>query len=274
MLKTTLIILAVLLGMGFLVWLGLQVKPAPFSPFAAGDGSIEYRPLPEGLPAPVERFYQQVYGQEIPVIESAVISGRALIKPMGNIRLPARFRFIHEAGQNYRHEIVVTFFGIPIMRVDETYIDGGSRLALPFGVVENEPNINQAANLGLWAESIWLPSLFLTDPRVSWQPFDAHTAVLVVPFEDQQERFIVRFNAETGLVDLFEAMRYKEADDAVKTLWISDAIRWGELDGRLVLLEGGLTWYDDRQPWANFTVEEIVYNQDVTAALREGSGGQ
>ena len=274
MIKTTAIILAVLLGVGFLVWLGLQIKPASFSPFAAGDGFIEYRPLPEGLPTPVERFYRQVYGEAIPLIESAVISGRAWIKPMGNIRLPARFRFIHEAGQNYRHEIVVTFFGLPIMRVDETYLDGQSRLALPFGVVENEPKINQAANLGLWAETIWFPALFLTDPRVSWQPFDEHTAVLVVPFNDQDERFVVRFNPNSGLVDLFEAMRYKAANDEVKTLWINDAIQWGELNGRIVLMEGGLTWYDDRRPWANFIVEEIVYNQDVTFALREGSDGQ
>ncbi len=274
MMKTTLIVLAVLLGVGFFMWLGLLIKPAPFSPFTEGDGLIEYQPLPAGLPAPVERFYCLVYGDEIPLIENAVISGRAWIKPMGNIRLPARFRFIHEAGQNYRHEIVVTFFGLPIMQVDETYLDGQARLALPFGVVENEPKINQAANLGLWAETIWLPSLFLTDPRVSWQPFDEHTAVLVVPFIDQEERFIVRFNPDTGLVDLFEGMRYKEADDALKTLWINDAIQWGELNGWIVLLEGGLTWYDDRLPWANFTVEEIVYNQDVSAALRMGSDGQ
>ena len=273
--KTTLMILfAVLFGVGFFAWLGLQVKPAPFSPFNTGDGLITYQPLPEGLPEPVERFYRQVYGEEIPLISSAVVSGRAWIKPMGNIRLPARFRFIHEAGQNYRHEMVVTFFGFPIMRVDEHYLDGHARLALPIGVVENEPKINQAANLGLWAETIWLPSLFLTDPRVSWQSFDEHTAVLVVPFNDQEERFIVRFNPITGMVDLFEAMRYKEADDQAKTLWINDAIQWNALNGHIVLVEAGLTWYDDRLPWANFSVEEIIYNQDVYDALRAGFDGQ
>lgn len=273
MMKTTLIIIALLVGVGFFTWLGLQVKPAPFSPFAAGDGLISYQPLPEGLPEPVERFYRQVYGEEIPIIESAVVSGRAWIKPMGNIRLPARFRFIHEAGQNYRHEMVVTFFGLPIMRVNEHYLDGQARLALPFGVVENEPKINQAANLGLWAETIWLPALFLTDPRVSWQPFDQHTAILVVPFDDQEERFIVRFNPHSGLVDLFEAMRYKEANDQAKTLWINDADQWGELNGHIALEAAGLTWYDDRLPWATFTVEEIIYNQDVYTALRAGWDG-
>ena len=38
-----------------------------------------------------------------------------------------------------RHDIDVTWFGVPILTVTETYLDGHARLALPFGVVENEP---------------------------------------------------------------------------------------------------------------------------------------
>jgi hypothetical protein len=44
--------------------------------------------------------------------------------------------------------------GIPAITVNEHYLDGHSRLELPFGTVENEPKIDMAANLGLWAESI------------------------------------------------------------------------------------------------------------------------
>ncbi len=57
-------------------------------------------PLPARLPAPVERFYRTVYGGEIPVIETAVIQGRGIMKPFMNIPIPARFVFVHTAGKD------------------------------------------------------------------------------------------------------------------------------------------------------------------------------
>jgi transposase InsO family protein len=52
----------------------------------------------------VERFYRVIYGHQIPVIESAVISGRAQMRLFG-ITFPGCFRFTHIAGQDYRHYI-------------------------------------------------------------------------------------------------------------------------------------------------------------------------
>ena len=262
-----LIVLAILIILVILAWISLRIKPKPFSTYPRQTPPLETVALPANLPAPVTRFYQQIYGNQVPVITSAVISGRAKMR-VGGLTFPGRFRFTHKAGQDYRHYIEATIYGFPILKVNESYLDGNSRLELPFGVTEDEPNVDQAANLGLWAESIWLPAIFITDPRVRWETVDAETALLFVPFGDAEETFVVRFESQTGLVHFFEAMRYKEAADETKTLWINEALGWGDVNGYSLPTQGAVTWQDEGTPWAVFTVEEIVFNVDVDEYIR------
>ncbi|HEY9089794.1 MAG TPA: DUF6544 family protein [Anaerolineaceae bacterium] len=263
-----LLILASIIGvMAVVIWAGLRVQPRPFAPVALQPGSIRVVPVPQDLPAPVQRFYATVYGSEMPVIESVVISGRAKIRPAGPFYLPARFRFTHLSGQGYRHYIEATFFGIPVFRVDERYVDGKTLFELPFGVTGDNPNSRQGANLGLWAETIWTPSVYLNDPRVRWEAVDEYTALLHVPFEGGSEQFVVRFDPATGLIRMMEAMRYKDEKSTAKVLWITDSREWGDLNGLLTLKVGALTWMDAGTPWAIFTVEDIQMNSDVREYL-------
>ncbi len=261
------ILVGILATLIFLGWLGLRIKPASFSAFPQQPPSLATIPLPDGLPAPVERFYRQIYGENVPVIESALISGRGRLRVKG-ITFPARFRFTHHAGKGYRHYIEATLFGLPLMKVNEHYLDGKSRLELPFGVLEDEPKVNQAANLGLWAESIWLPAILVTDPRVRWEPMDEVTALLVVPFCGTEERFAVRFDLQSGMLRLMESMRYKDASSTGKTLWLNEALSWDMVGEHTALIDSALTWFDERTPWAMFTVEEVIYNVDVQDYIR------
>lgn len=248
-------------------WLGLQVAPTPFSPLPQQQPELTTVPLPEGLPAPVERFYRRLYGERLPVIRSAVISGRAEIRPFG-LTLPARFRFIHLAGQGYRHYIEATWFGIPFMKVNERYVDGSASAEMPFGITESGPQQDQGANLGMWSESSWFPVILLTDPRVRWEPVDDVTALLVVPFEASEESYVVRFDPETGLPTFFEAMRYKGSQAQHKTLWLNQFMAWETLEGSLIPTVGAAIWLDDGRPWAVFIVEDIRFNIDVEETIQ------
>lgn len=239
-------ILGALSGFG---WVGLHAQPAPFPTIPQSSMPLETIPLPAGLPAPVERFYRMTYGERIPVIKTAVISGRGTMRPVAAITFPSRFRFIHDAGRGYRHYIETTVFGMPVMKVNEYYVDGKERMELPWGVSENNTKLDQGGNLGMWAEILqWLPAVLLTDSRVRWEPVDDVTALLVVPFGAEQERFVVRFDPVRGGVCYSEIMRYKNGTGD-KMLWINGA------------------WFDEGRPWAVWNVEDVVYNVDVDTSL-------
>jgi hypothetical protein len=260
--RTITIIGIVVIGLLALIWIGLQMTPSRFPSYPEQAPAVKKVPLPKDLPPPVERFYRQVFGDSVPVIESAVITGRATLRPVAGISVPARFRFTHIAGRDYRHYIEATIFGLPIMKVNERYLDSKALMEMPWGKYEG-PKLNQAANIGMWAESAWLPSLFITDLRVHWEPVDDVTALLVVPFEDKHERFLVRFDPHTGLLQMMEAMRYREWNSEQKTLWINDILAWSAIGGYTIPATGSVTWFDQGKPWAVFTVEDVVYNVNV-----------
>jgi hypothetical protein len=262
--KIILIIASVLAILLFLGWLGLKIKPAAFSPFPGDSPSLKTISLPDGLPAPVERFYRTIYGDAILVIDTVVIKGRAEISPFG-IKFPARFIFVHNAGKDYRHYIEATFFGLPFMKVNESFVDGNSHFELPIGTYDNDPSITQGAVLGLWAEASWFPAVYLTDPRAHWEPVDDKTALLYVPFGDKEENFVVRFNPETNLIDMMEAMRCRDAGQELhKILWITKNVDGKNIDGSKLSAIGSATWLDQGKPWAVFTLEEVKYNVDVS----------
>ena len=268
--KMLLIILSALAVLFLLGWLGLQIKPRSFLPYPEQTPELKTIPLPEGLPAPVERFYKTVYGDEIPVIETAVLKGRGVIAPFG-LKMPARFVFVHNAGQDYRHYIEATWFGMPLMKVNERYLEGKSLFELPVGdPIVDDPSTNQGANLGIWAEAGWFPSIWITDPRVRWEPVDASTALMYVPFEEMEENFVMRFSPETGLLDSMEAMRYRDAGpQAKKILWITRNVPSRKIAGTQIDTVGTATWLDQGIPWATFTLEEVNYNVDVSEYIRQ-----
>lgn len=268
--KTILILLCVLVIVLLLGWLGLQFKPRSFAPFPHETPELKTIPLPAGLPAPVERFYKTVYGDQVPVVETAVIKGRAVISPFG-VKFPAWFIFVHNAGRDYRHYIEATWFGIPFMKVNESYVDGHSLFALPIiGTLEDDPATSQGANLAVWAEAAWFPSIWATDPRVRWEAVDDHTALLFVPYGDIEENFVMRFNPDTHLLDSMEAMRYRDSGPgAKKILWITRSVAGPNIAGTNLSAVGSATWLDQGIPWAIFTLEEVKYNVDVTEYIRK-----
>lgn len=238
-----------------LLWDALQIKPTPFQIVPHSLVPPQTIPLPTGLPAPVERFYRLTYGERVPVIKTAILTGRGWMRLFG-ITFPVRFRFNYETGCNFRSYFELTLFGIPVMKANEYFVDGKLRAELPGGVEEGSQKLTQAANARMWIEHLyWLPAVLLTTPGVSWQPVDAVTALLVVPSAstsacaEGKEHLVVCFDPESGELRHVEAMRYKKASDSTKTLWVSGV------------------WFDEGKPWAAWNIEEVALNVAVNTSL-------
>lgn len=245
----------------FILWLGLQIKPRPFTMPDLPQAELKTVPIPENLPEPVSRFYGTVFKDQVPVIDTVVITGRGRMRPFG-IWLPTRFMMIHNAGRDYRHYFEATFFGVPFLKVNEGYVDGKSFFESPMGTYYDDPNTNQGANLALWAEGGWFPSLWVTDPRTRWQAVDDNTAILYVPFEAKVENFVIRFDPKTGLVDKMEAMRFRASTDQEKILWITNDVR---SENKPTISYA--TWLDSGKPWLALTIDEIKFNLDVSELI-------
>jgi hypothetical protein len=245
--KPVLVVAAAFAALALLGWLGLRIQPSPYPTFGEQAPPLEVRSLPAGLPAPVERFYRRAYGDHVPVITSAVVSGRGSMAPFG-VALPMRFRMFYVIGQAYRSEFEATFFGLPVMRAVETYIDGHGVGRTPAGTDEG-PWFDQALNVRIWCELLeWMPAALLDDPRVAWAPVDESMAILRVPFGSGQENIVARFDLETGALAYFEAMKGRTASET--QLWINGI------------------WFDQGKPWIKLNIEEMLFNVSVGDAIR------
>ncbi len=248
------------------LWMGLRVRPASFPAYGQLTPVLKTVPLPDDLPAPVARFFKASIGEHVPVIETAVITGRGTLRFMG-LTFQSRWRFTHRAGYDYRHYIETTIFGMPLFKVNERFVDGKSRMELPFGMVGEGPKTDTAANLGLWSEGVWLPSIFVTDPRVRWEGIDETTARLIVPFGTGEDYFTVQFDAESGLVRQLETMRWRDEKNAEKIRWTNQILGWKVFHGVKVPSPAAVIWGDQGFAWFVPEVEEIVYNVEVADYL-------
>jgi hypothetical protein len=249
-----------------LVVFGFRQPPAPLPPYTAQAAALTTIPLPAGLPAPVERYLRLTYGDQIPVYTSAVISGRGTVRFMG-ITMPTRLRFTHASGQDYRHYFETTFYGIPLLKVNESYLDGHTHFELPFAVEEDKPGTDGAANQGLWAETIFYPAYLVTDPRLRWQAVDDDTARLYVPFKGSEQEFTVEFDPATGLMTHIETLRYRDEKSGVLRWW-GDHIYGADQNGDPELQGFAVSWEDGGTPWLVVKVEDIVFNSDISTYIR------
>ena len=184
-LKIVLGVVGSLSALAALGWLGLQI-PSPVAPLqnepSQDLGTVR---VPETLPAPVRRYLQVALGDRSQRIESAVYWGRA--RANFGVWMPLRFQLYHRVGYDFRRDMQITWFGLPVLKALDQYVNGQGMTGL-VGKADSGARIDQGSNMILFAEGPLYPAIFVTDGRIRWVAIDETSAQLFFPLAPKKMR--------------------------------------------------------------------------------------
>jgi len=250
-------IVAVLLTIG---WLGFQIEPESFPPHPEKMKDAGTVDVPPDIPGPVKRYYEAAAGSHVPVIRSAVVWGKAKLRING-IWMPVRFKAYYLPGQAFLRNIEVTWFGKTILKVGDSYLNGEGVMKIEglLNMTETGEKIDQGQNLAMWGETVFMPSVVIADTRARWEAVDNDSARLIVPYGEQNDGLLYKFDKKTGLISNVSAQRYRGQDD-IKTPWLIEFNEWKFFHSVKIPVRFELIWEDEGSPWSYWTVEGVEYN--------------
>jgi hypothetical protein len=180
----------------------------------------------------------------------------------GFLRLPVTFWSEHRVGHSGLQLLAVTWFGIPVMRGRDIYMDGHGEMVIA-GRRAAGPEIDQGENLFVWSELVLAPSILVTCPGVRWEPVDDTNARLVVPFGDDEDDIVFSFDPSTALLRRARAMRYK-TPGSPKVGWQVEYLDWRQYTNGIFPSRLTVTWEDEQDPWFVLDVDGVAFNVPVT----------
>jgi hypothetical protein len=258
--KTALYILGGVVLLLLVAFGGLLVRPGRFPaptdmPGATGGErsrmSPRLVPIPDGLPAPVDRWLRADYPDGAPAYDTAYMRGRGVMR-IGPLELPFRHRVEYRPGEGFVRQMDLTWYGIAVLHGLDTFVGGRGRMVTPGGAFDG-PQIDQGANIANWLEATASPGTLLSDPRVRWEPIDDNSARLVVPLGDEEDSMVIGFDPVTGEPTTARAKRFRGASDGEKSEWLVEMRDRKRVNGGVrVSSTIDATWVGDARPWATF----------------------
>jgi len=252
------------LALGGAGWLGLRISPRGRRATAEATRDLGTVAPPRDLPAPIRKHIEVTCGDRPPRIATAAAWGTARMR-VGPVWLPLRFRTYFVAGRHFARHMEVTWFGMPVFRGLDTYLNGEGAMTIGNTKIRG-PEIDQAANLALWAEATLLPTALVADPRARWEPVDDMTARLIVPFGVGSDRLLFRVDPRSGLVREVAGDRYR-GPGKPKEPWKGECSDYKVFHDVAIPTRLAATWERDGRPWSYWTIQGIEYNVDVIGEL-------
>ena len=227
-------------------------------------GSEEKLELPDALPDGFVRYAHTVFGDPIPAFDTAVIRGRARMRPIsGGPWLHARMTTNHLLGRAFAAEFSVTWFGMPTLRAADAYLDGR-------GIVERSgwrphaaPELDQSAAMFMWLEAGMFPQSWRT-PGLTFRQVDEVTLELGIPGLDDPITW--RMDPVTWAPREVSAPRYREVGGP-KIVWRAELGPFRDYGPMRWWSSASAIWDDQGTPWLAWAVDEVRPGAPVTETL-------
>jgi hypothetical protein len=138
---------------------------------------------------------------------------------------------------------------------------------------EKAEETDQSELLSLWAEMVWMPSAFVHNPVLRWDPVDEYTARLIIPVEENSDSLLAHFDPQTGRMTHLTAYRTPARADK-KEPWRVDLLTWKSEQGFLIPGEIAVGWGEGGSPVSYWTVDGVAYNVHVEDQLSGSEPGR
>ena len=217
----------------------------------------------DGLPAPVQRYFNHILKDGQPYISYA------RIKHVGQFKADLKKGWMNITGEQYATTGKPGFIwkGTTAMFVArDMYISDKGRLIVSLFSVYNIADTKgkekyDTGELLRWlGESILYPTNFLPGTRLHWYPIDSNTAKLTFDYNGFSLFFRVSFN-ETGEITEMETKRYMGEGNA--ETWVIKATNYKEMNNVIVPTDFDVLWRlkEGDFSYAKFKITEIEYNK-------------
>jgi hypothetical protein len=225
----------------------------------------------EGLPAPVQRYFDKVLTPGQRMLAGAWVrhegtfnmsSGKARWSPFVSNQLVVTQRpgFIWDARIRMAPGLNV--------HVHDAYVAGRgvlhARLLGLFTVMEQPPSRELAEGefMRFFAEASWYPTALLPGQGVQWEPIDDRQARATMTDGTTSVTMVVRFNDQDLIESVTAAARGRVVNGmTAPTPWQGRCWDYVSRDGMLIPLEGEVAWLlpEGPQPYWRGRITELTY---------------
>ena len=238
---------------------GFAVRPPAIRPPSGHQKAVDHVAVPTDLPAAVDRFVRETYGEAIPAPDTVSLWGRIRMR-IGPVRFHATMQNHHVVGRAFAARFALTWYGIPVVRGIEGYA-AGRGFSQQAWIRPTGPHIDTANALTMWSEACLFPSAIVAQPAARWRELGPDLVELTAPAGEVEVTAQIAFDRESGRPVRFRADRFRDATTAIGWDVVYRDWRWvGPL-----LLPGSVSvrWDDEAEPWLVGVIEGAVTGLDA-----------